>query len=612
MKALRTTLAGLLAGLLCVTALHGQGPQTSSGASKPSQPQFHKPSKSQPPRSATARFMISEQGRAWYEAEGHPLSKYLNQAFGEPSAASVEAARARLRQLGAVAPQQFAGPATPCNGEVGARFNLEPRPNAVPQQSAAADFILNGVGAGEDLIVQTANDARGNLQNKAWDGSQTGYYVHRAASADCSVQFEGGLPELVGDLGLGDASVVADAAREAFFMADVRFGAGSGIGLFRAAASDLMNPSVCPDGTHLEQQAQSCWTQTPPVLLNSGPATDFGAQLSLAVDQRATGAGTGAGDAYLVAQAMVSGTPDTIFIVACTNGTLQCSSLDVLEKENGSVPYVQVRPDGLITISYVGAPEQNPKPEALRFVTCTPAGAPKPPVCGSPTIAANIANPLPTNTDGILVNPMQGINLFVLSTFPKLANRAEPNGSFTTFVVYDDCKDPYTPPSPPNGQPTFCLNAEVNMTFSTDNGNTWSTPVSVDTTSGHHFYPAISTDDSTGTVNIAYYTTEGDVFHHRVRIFLNQIAPGSTAIGPSQAITTALAPMDMDPNQTALNLDDLRIGAMARGTGTKGQSHLYTSFGLSVVDGTYGGKADGTNIGKPLPDKNNQISLSTF
>ncbi len=94
------------------------------------------------------------------------------------------------------------------------------------------------------------------------------------------------------------------------------------------------------------------------------------------------------------------------------------------------------------------------------------------------------------------------------------------------------------------------------------------------------------------------------MFHHRVRMFLNQIAPGSTAIGPPQAITTALAPMDMDPNQMALNLDDLRIGAVARGTGSKGQSHLYTSFGLSVVNGTYGGN--------PVPEKNNQISLTTF
>jgi hypothetical protein len=495
--------------------------------------------------------------------------------------------------------------ASPCDGNYGARFNLEPRNNAVPQQSAATDFMLNGVGTGEDLIVQTANDFRGSIATKNWDGSQTGYYVHRAASADCSVQFEGGLPSFNGTIGIGDASVVADSARGAFFMADVRYGSTAGIGLFRAAASDLLNPSVCPDGTHSEKQAESCWMRTKPVLLDPLPGDDYGAELSLAVDERDSGSGTGAGDVYLVANSMVNGNADTVFIVACTNNRLNCSDITVVnEPPNGAMPYVQVRPDGLVTISYLGAPEQTSTEEPILFVTCKPAGAPKPPVCGRTTNVTTINNPLPTNTRGFLVNPMQGINIEILSSFPKFANRQESGGGFTTFLVYDDCKDPYTPPPPPQNQPIFCLNSEVKLTFSTDNGKTWSDPVLVDKTSGHHFYPAISTDQSTGTVNIVYYTTEGDAFHHNVRVFLNQIAPSTTTLGPPQQVTKTLAPMDMSPNELSVDLDDLRIGVIARGTGTAGQSHVYTSFGLSVLNGTYGGK--------PVPDKNNHISLSTY
>jgi hypothetical protein len=148
------------------------------------------------------------------------------------------------------------------------------------------------------------------------------------------------------------------------------------------------------------------------------------------------------------------------------------------------------------------------------------------------------------------------------------------------------------------------MDAEVNLTLSTDNGQTWSTPVSVDTASGHHFFPSVAVDQSTGTVNIVYYTTEGNSAHHYVRVFLNQIAPGSTAIGPAQQVTTAFAPMDIAPGFLNLDLDDFHLGAIARGTGTPGQSHLYTSFNRTLVDGIYNGKA--------LPEKNNHISLNTF
>ena len=573
------------------------------------QQKLHVPAQLPLSRSATARYMASEQGRAWFEATGHPVSKYLNQAFGEPAPAAVEAARIRLHPQTPAAPEQSPQASVPCNGSSGARFNLEPRANALPQQSEAADFILNGAGPGDDLIVQSANDYRGNLTSTSWDGSLSGYYVHRAATPDCSVQFEGGLPSFSfqgsEEIGVGDASVVADPARRAFFMADVRFGSTAGIGLFRASASSLTNPAICPNGTHTAAQATSCWAQTPPVLLDPVPQPFFGGIFNLAVDERATASGKGAGDVYLVAEADVGNTEnsDTVFIMACANSSLSCSSIVTIDT-NGSFPYVQVRPDGLITISYLGAPQLSSAPAPLRFVTCTPAGAPLAPVCGAPVTVTTISNPLPTPDAEFLSTPLKGIDLFIVGTYPKLANRKEANGSFTTFLVYDDCKNSYTLPPPPHPLPTYCLNAEVNLAFSTNNGSTWSTPLSVDTTSGHHFYPAITTDQSTGTVNLVYYTTAGDVFHHNVRVLLNQIAPGSTALRSPQQVTSVMAPMDTDPNELSTLLDDFHIGIVARGTGTKGQSHLYTSFDLTLVNGTYGGK--------PLPEKNNHISLLAF
>ncbi|MGA3040758.1 MAG: hypothetical protein ABSF54_08225, partial [Bryobacteraceae bacterium] len=310
----------------------------------------------------------------------------MNQAFGEPSVEALAAARSHWHaQTGAAHAEATPATTTPCTGDSGARFNLEPRNGAVPQQNAAADFILNGVGQGEDLIVQTANDWRGAFASSTWDNSLSGYYVHRAAAADCSVQFEGGLPAIAYQggttLGVGDAAVAADPTRRAFFMADMRFGSAAGIGLFRASAANLLNPANCPGGTHLETQAASCWTQTPPVLVNPVAQPYFNSEFNLAVDERASG--TGAGDVYLAANTYITSmSAYAVVVMACANATLSCSPMVTLSTA-GSLPYVQVRQDGLITISYLAAMEETSTAEPIAFVTCTPAGAPNPPVCAA-------------------------------------------------------------------------------------------------------------------------------------------------------------------------------------------------------------------------------------
>ncbi|MEO8658958.1 MAG: hypothetical protein ABI693_10835 [Bryobacteraceae bacterium] len=573
-----------LALFLCALALHGQ----------------------KLPPSATARYLVSEEGRSLLEVSGHPLSRSMNGAFGEPSAAALTAARTRWRAYTASAPPDAQPAATPCTGNSGARFNLEQRAGAAPQQNASADFILNGSGPGNDLVVQTANDFRGTFASATWDNSISGYYVHRAGSPDCSVQFEGGLPAILFHgapvLGVGDAAVVADPVRGAFFMADVRFGPAAGIGLFRASAANLHNPTNCPAGTHLETQAESCWAQTPPVLLNPVPQPYYSSEFTLAVDERVSG--TGAGDLYVAANTYIaSAGAFAIAVTACTNATLRCSPLVTLSS-SGTAPFVRVRQDGVITISYLGATNGTGISQAVGFVTCTPVGAPNPPVCATASTAVTIQNPLPTPSQFELTTPIKGIDLFVTGTFPKHGNRLESNGAYTTFLVYDDCRTPYTPPPPPSPQPTLCLNTQVKMVVSADGGQSWSAPVAADAASGHHFYPSIAVDRSTGTSNLVYYTTAGDPFHHRVNVVMNQIAPGSTVLGPQMPLTQFPAPMDLAPGRLHLDMNDFHLGAIVRGTGVAGQSHLYTSFSRTMVNGTYNGA--------PLPDKNNHITLTVY
>lgn len=494
-----------------------------------------------------------------------------------------------------------AGPA-PCNAPAGTRFNLEPRVNATDQSATSVDFLLNGVGMDNDLIVQMANDSRGLAQ------SGSGYYVHRSTSADCSVQFEGGLPpfKFQGDTFVGTNAqgggplVVADSGRNAFFAADGRTGANSaGIGLFRASAADLMNPARCPNGTHTTAQAASCWTHTPPVVIDSLPVTEEAGEPFLAVDERASG--TGAGDVYV----LYGNNPTPLSIVACTN-SLKCGgpALVPVPASTINLPYggvdVQVTSTGLITVSFGLLPEDRRQSgETLFFTICTPAGAPKPPTCAQPTTVATVANEILTNFPGV---PLEHLNGFPLEiTSPRHAVRPGPGNDFTTFLVYDDCVSPLRS----LGGNQLCAGGEVELTISSDSGKTWSKPISVDTKVGHHFFGNVATDGSTGTVSVVYLSTEGDPSFHQTRVMLNQIAPGSTTLSPQKRITSVLNATDIVASGPgSAFLEDLGVGVVSRGTGSAGHSRLYTSFNSSLVKGLY--------EKEPLPDLNNYIDLLTF
>jgi hypothetical protein len=555
--------------------------------------------------SAPLRFLASGEGRGYLEAVDHPLARYLSTAFGgmveqaiapEPQLVEEPLATESLQpELAAAATP----PVTSCKTNLGRRFNLEPRADAVPQNQGSADFIINGIAPNNDLILQVANDWRGNLTSGVrWDQSVSGYYAHRSSVGDCSVQFEGGLPSLGnGELGVGDAVVVADPARNAFFVADLRFGPLIGVGLFRAAAATLSNPAWCPAGTHTEAQAESCWKVTAPALLFPQPQTDYaGDQPRIAVDERS--AGKGAGDVYVVETEFdFNAQTNRIFLLACTN-LLKCGKTLLISGSDiaSGYPYVQVRTDGLITISYVEVNSNGS--DSVRFVTCRPAGAPLSPVCGATSTVTTILRPVTFNAgNGQMVN----MNFPLAATYPKHANRFEAAGKFTTFLVYEDCKDVY---SQAHGNPDVCMNAEVRITHSTDNGASWSAPASLDTADGHHFFPGISTDQSRGTVNVVYYSTAGDAFKHHVRVVLNQIAAHSTAPGAAQLITTTFEPDDRDPGNLGAFLADGFVGVIARGTGMPGASRLYISFDSTSSSGTY--------RGQPLSEQNNHLRLYIF
>jgi hypothetical protein len=509
-----------------------------------------------------------------------------------------------------------AAPKVVCGAAFGADFNLEPNMHSVPQQLESVDFIPNGVGLNEDLVVGGAYDFRGGglgsppPKGVVWDGSVSGYYVHRSAKADCSPQFEGGLPPIMSAgkmyLGNGSVAVAADPARNAFFLADLRFGSTdnvSAVGLFRASATTLLNTTLCPDGTHTAAQASSCWEATPAVVLDPNPPGSLTATIdlpSVTVDERASNAGIGASDVYVAfGKFNVSG--GGIALVACTNSALSCSAPIIVSNSSptfGSVDaHVQVRPDGNITVTYV---DQNAAPtNTIHFVMCTPGGAPKAPVCSAPTVVANESQALGAGIFGSL----SGLNLPVF-TAARHSNRLEADGkTVTTFVVWDRCKTLFQNST---GTFTTCLNAQVVLSTSTDGGKTWSAPIAVNSRAGHQFFPWISTDESTGTVNIVYYDTSADPFHKRIVVSLNQIAAGSTTIGAPIAVTGTPEPWDATPTQNPLAIGfDFHFGMKARGMGGAGLSRLYATF-TSTAD------RRGVFAGSQLPEQNNNLQELTY
>ena len=588
------TLAILLT-TLCTAAAHGQSPAPAGRA--PAIPESFRQYRVIP--SGPARFLASEEGRGFLLATGHPIAASAIRAFGMPSEHTI----LPPNWLEGESVDAVAAPAA-CNSPSGVRFNLEPRAGAVPQNQPSVDFLPNRLGAGNDLIIEAATDWRGNLtSSRHWDQSVSGYYVHRSASVDCSTQFEGGLPNFMyqGNLeaGIGSGVVATDPARDAVFMADVRFGSIStgGVGIFRAAASTLLNPAACPGGTHTAAQANSCWASTPPQLLFPAPVFDSVSDLPrIAVDERPFGAGVGAGDVYIVnPQYDFNAQSTTALLIACTNALTCGQPISASgSSSQAQFAYVGVRSDGLVTVSYLESNTDGT--HTIMFTSCTPAGAPSAPTCGAPVTVAHLAHAIYPN-----LNLQALVNIKILAyTYPKHAHRAESGGRFTTFLTYDVCKSPFHyGGNPPSGF-EVCLNSEVMMTNSTDNGHTWSTPVTVDTSGGHQFYPSIAIDSSTGTVHIVYYSTAGDFFRHSVRVFRTLIAAGGTSLGTPFPVTTLSVPIDNTPAGTGLLQSDFSLGAVARGTGVAGESRLYMSFDSTVVSGSYEGRAD--------PELNNHIS----
>jgi hypothetical protein len=367
----------------------------------------------------------------------------------------------------------------------------------------------------------------------------------------------------------------------------------NGIGIYRTTSASLNSTSACPSGT--EFGTAPCFTTV--AVTNITGADALLLNPYIAVDPRTTG--VGAGDLYaVVTQRNSDNKTFHISLTACTNGLNCGNSISISAKADTGpdLAWVQVRPDGGITISYRNAIGPGVKPEEIKFVTCTPARAPNPPTCSAPVLVTTVKNPV--------FNTMIGDLTMRDELSPRHIDRLESDGkTVTTFMVFDQC-DVAVIQQNAGGQP-FCAKNDVVMTSSINDGATWSPITLVSSSPGQQFFGAIANDTSTGTVNIAYYSTENDFFQLRSQVFLAQIQPGTTSVGKPQLLTSASADAQASPPIVELGQPEFfgsQIGIAATGTGIAGESTAYVSFTWTSVAGIYDGVSS--------PDVNNH--LTTF
>jgi hypothetical protein len=515
----------------------------------------------------------------------------------------------------------------PCGSSAGVRFNLEPRTDPLPQNGTAIDFLPGAGTSGADLVVGAANDMRTlttgygvppDFRGIFGISSQTGFYVHRDGlnSNPCSPDLEGGLGPVPSPatgnniVGVGYPAVAAYPPLKAFFIADTRVsegeGAESGIGVFRSSAARLNNSSVCPAGTLSQAESANCWPTWALINMTSS-FTSISGLPHMAVDERPLGSGVGAGDVYVSAtQTGQSGGNATskIFIAACKNDLSACSPITVVSgNDYADLSHLAVRPNGGVTATYTVTTNLFGQAAAadIKYVACKAVAAPAPPVCAPPRLITSEPQAIPFNP----FNPQSGLesSKFVTHTFPKHAHRQDTNG-IETYVVWDRCKVSSAIPYPGLTFVSKCVDADIMMAASSDNGQTWQV-APLDTSAQDQFQPWITADPSTNMIQIGYYTSVADtLFQHRAQIALLQIPPGGATPDPptaAQMVTTVPLEPNGDPVLQGIFIGHY-IGVAAR-TSPAG-SRVYVHYTHSSVPGIYNGVTD--------PEQNNHLSRIDF
>jgi len=537
------------------------------------------------PLSPTLRFWASDAGKRLLLHSPSPMAVPLLKWF-HPEALGQYPQQPLLKR----GPMSFVHrdpvTVTGCGTVSGTVMNLEPAANAVTQSGPMVDFLLSALGSGKDLVAEYGYDGR-SVYYGEFDSASV-MYVHRDPTVSCygGTDFEMGNPPIPDPFnpgneldGVGGGRIVADpgtSTRPAqFIFADIRFDyITSGIGLRRIPATNFESTSTCPAGTLTSTQEATC-AGTNGIIVDASE-DNIADAVSIAQDPRATG--TGAGDIYVVSPSERV-LRSVILLSACKGAftsASDCSSPIILNGSlDGGLPSVAVvggGPNaGAIVISFVN------EETGFQFVSCTPAGAPNPPVC---------ANSSPIYTDSNLYTTLTDNPGLELTTWPVLAARTDTGGQ-TLFLAWSDCK----------GATAYldgCPEAQIVMTTATSLSSPAWTFHGITGSASHHILPSVAYDSGQDIVTLTYYSTSGSIYKNAVLMAINQFPPGSTSPGATTFITSNYDSLQGNGSYSGytefgfVGIGDY-VGTSAHGGSASGSSRLYVGFTNNARQGTYSG-----------------------
>ncbi|MGO9274771.1 MAG: hypothetical protein ACLQOO_31840 [Terriglobia bacterium] len=657
---LRTAVGGTLTtlSLLLGTQLLAQSSSTVLNPSNP--PAFQQyPA----PVSSSLAFFASEQGKQFLLHAPSPIAKeFLLTYHGAEAAAEWDNTPHKYLTPGPPTPAPFRQQGNQLGGGIGflpspprvpitgrgdkpdapatrcaaTRFNLEAAANAMPQNTESIDVNAGGGSTtAADDVGEVANDLRGFfLSPLVWSPSGIGYYFEANAGA-CTPAFEGGLPPVSNPrnsndklFGRSDPIINWDGPRSAWFVSGIFAGASNeGVGLLRNTDANLKSTTACPKGTHNFFVASACWPSGPAangfnaVILDeqtpNGNNVPHADKPDSWVDPRpltscSVGGPFGCGDVY-VTDTLFGFSNSVIDLWVCNNALTACStspfdisSASSLPNSGAQFSDIKTKADSTVTVTYgefstlITPSGFNLYVLDIKYVSCTPKGAPTLPSCNPPVLVAEDYH--------VIVAGLADLAQVRNNTYPVHVETKTATGTNgASYVFWENC-GPLS--DLPFGGNSVCPDADIVGSVNTGSG--WSAPFSVDTTGGHQIQPWATYDAASDKLVIAYQNCNSTLTSRQgCEVGYREITSASTGSMTVSAFNalSAYANPQADPNAgffpsafgtiPALPLLGDYIGATIRpgpatATCPAPCAHLWVGFTDTSRVGSYGfGAANG-------------------
>jgi hypothetical protein len=435
--------------------------------------------------------------------------------------------RAGLAQLASGAATPRAG--APAIGPDATPFNRDD--TGLPQNEES----ITACRSNTQIVLGGTNDYRGLLNRR---GNFTGW--HFSNDGGVTLANEGLLPDVrIGGVRTpsgGDPVVATDDETCNLYAADLNFGnvdfanlapASNGIGVYRTDAATLAS---CPGGDD-----PSCWPVRRAVAVND---------IDTFLDKEWMTVGR-SGDAGVVvwivysdfnfnpARPNVAGFTAQIKAVRCSADLSSCTEPQLLSGRARDIQFsdVTIAEDGKVYVSWTQVRGEL-KGKEQRFehkLRVAKAGSTR-----FGPIRDVVTDDLPLPFGGFL-----HANDFRIASVPKNEVLTMPDGHDRVFLIYDTCLVRIL-----GG--TVCEEPQIKLTYSDDDGRTWSEP-SVISEGGDNYFPTIAADRARGTLAAAWYTHRFDpVFHNRQDVELVTLDAGGAVQG-RQRVTDVSNETEADP-----------------------------------------------------------------